>query len=644
MKLKLLILKLFFLALIPSETNDLYSYSWSPNENISATDIYNPIVSPQSTTSYTVLVEPSPTTNLIYNGDFSLGNTGFDSDYFYTSGASEFQGFYGVFTNPTQFNSWFGDCEDHSDSADGQMLVADGSTSLGQYVWCQQIGVEANKTYTFSTWITNIYWQAPPLIRFSINGNDLGSSLQLSNSDCAWEEFSANWFSGNNTSANICIESINTAIDGNDFAVDDLSFSLASESFIDTFLIVVLEHSTSIQIDTSICANESIFIGGFEIPAGQQDTVAYTALNGCDSLVYVNVNSIDSSFFETRIDTFCLGDTTYYMGIPITQDTSICSVYTNYLGCDSSICLVINFLSEATIDVINTAPSCFGGSNGMLAVEPTAGLAPYQYLWNTGGNSSSIENLFSGFYSVTIIDANGCVVEKQVELEEPLLLSADYTVIAPSCFGQSDGQISFSISGGVPDYSIIFEDQPTASTIENIGSGNYTIFIEDNNGCLLTFDVPVSEPAPIDIALSSKENILLGSPFEIQAQVTAVNDYQIQWFPAAHLSCATCLNPTTTTLDDISYQLSVEDANGCSADETIAIRVQNNFDLYIPNAFSPNGDGFNDFFELYPGKGVKRIKSFHSDLIFREGTLMQGGMDLSMENIIIQGFIVILRR
>lgn len=592
-------------------TPNQISYNWSPNQNINNTNVFNPIVTPAETTTYYVTVVPIPNINLVFNGDFIAGNTGFQSDYIYTTVGTFLQGYYAIFTSPVQFNPGFGDCNDHSPSNDNLMFIADGATIPGENVWCQTIGVDPGRTYNFSAWITNIHPTAPSLLQFSINGNLFGELLEVEEQLCVWEEFSEVWYSGNNTTATICITNQNTIAFGNDFAIDDISFILADPFYIDTFTVVVLKNS-SIHIDTSVCANETLIFDGTEIPADTLAIFNYTAWNGCDSLVYLNVAAIDTSYSETRIDTLCPGDTIYYLGNPITRDTAICDIFTNYLGCDSSFCFVVYFLSESTISVIKEQPSCNGNNDGSLTVHPFAGLPPFQYNWNTGATSATIATLSAGIYTVTITDAKSCTAEKQIILGEPPPLAFDFSIEEPSCFGESDGRVTLFASGGTPGYSFTFGERLTSqdSIVVNVSGGSYLVLLEDQNACVLETLITVEEPSPIIVSLPKDTSLQLGCFLEIESHILSFYPYQIQWTPAIGLDCTNCENPMTQPLENIIYQLTVLDSNGCFSMDSISISVVKNYQVFIPNIFSPNADGLNDFFEIYAGKDVEEILSF----------------------------------
>ncbi len=207
-------------------------YLWTatpPDLSLIAVNSTSPTVRPYTTTTYTVTSGVTAnSTNLITNGDFSLGNSGFSSDYIYfnngTVPSSGIQGAYGVANNPRNWFNAFSICLDHS-SPNGNMLVADGSTTGTARVWYSQapITVTPNKNYTFSYFLTSIVNGGPAKLEVLINNGSLAPLATAPSSLCFWEEHSYVWNSGSNTTAVITIIDRETA-GNNDFAIDDLYF------------------------------------------------------------------------------------------------------------------------------------------------------------------------------------------------------------------------------------------------------------------------------------------------------------------------------------------------------------------------------------------------------------------------------------
>jgi hypothetical protein len=163
--------------------------------------------------------------NLLTNGDFSAGNVSVQSDYsFIASGQSTTVGTYGIRTSSTDFNPGYNSFGDHT-TGTGYMMLLDGASSASTIGWRQTVTVQPNHTYYFSAWLTSSDSSNPATIRFSINGAQIGSDLPLSATAGQWQNFYASWNSGSSASAMITIADETTVSLGNDFALDDLSFS-----------------------------------------------------------------------------------------------------------------------------------------------------------------------------------------------------------------------------------------------------------------------------------------------------------------------------------------------------------------------------------------------------------------------------------
>jgi hypothetical protein len=168
--------------------------------------------------------------NLIFNGDFESGNTGFTSGYTYSTFG---QGTYTITTNPNipyPSSLSFGD---HT-TGSGNMFTADGFTAPNVVLWATSVPVPQTTAFSFSGW--NASWgndgtghdPSPAVLQLLVNDVPIGTSACPSE-DRVWFPFSFEWFSGSASTANLKIIDLNTAGFGNDPCVDDLSFSPVPE-------------------------------------------------------------------------------------------------------------------------------------------------------------------------------------------------------------------------------------------------------------------------------------------------------------------------------------------------------------------------------------------------------------------------------
>lgn len=174
--------------------------------------------------------------NLVTNGDFEAGNSGFTSDYQFSPGGNSTEGQYTVGTTPDTFNGAFVNPGDHT-TGTGKMFIGNGSPIDGSVVWRSGvIAVAQDTNYFFEAFVHNLCCKGPfpgntpAILEFSVQGiatESLGTAFtSLDNPD--WQGLSRSWFSGSNTSVVLSLINRNTARLGNDFALDDVYLGTTS--------------------------------------------------------------------------------------------------------------------------------------------------------------------------------------------------------------------------------------------------------------------------------------------------------------------------------------------------------------------------------------------------------------------------------
>ena len=241
------------------------------------------------------------------------------------------------------------------------------------------------------------------------------------------------------------------------------------------------------------------------------------------------------------------------------------------------------------------------------------------YTWSGGLSSTTntVSGLAPGTYTVTVEDANGCSAEVSQLITEPLpvfafipspdepICNGDQTILTVESPGPLSGApFSFSVDGG-PAQMI--------ETAINVFAGNHTVIVTDASGCTYTEDIFINEPDPIIVNLGPDVEIQLGESLQLNAILSGstVPIDSIIWTPMIFdsTSCMNCLNPTISPLDDQLYTIEIFDINGCNGSDDIFVEVDKNRNVYIPNVFTPNGDGYNDEFQVFSGPGVTQINS-----------------------------------
>ena len=168
--------------------------------------------------------------NLVENGDFSLGTEGFTSDYEFVSEmgsrALYEEGKYAVGTSPQNYHYGFIDHGDHT-TGTGNMLIVNGHPDNSKYVWKKTFTVEKGKTYEFSAWFMSVSQGNSlnkEMIEYNINGETNLGAYDKSEND--WERYYWRYTATKTETIEIKIRTMSSALGGNDFAIDDISFSI----------------------------------------------------------------------------------------------------------------------------------------------------------------------------------------------------------------------------------------------------------------------------------------------------------------------------------------------------------------------------------------------------------------------------------
>ncbi|WDE08493.1 PEP-CTERM sorting domain-containing protein [Thalassomonas viridans] len=161
---------------------------------------------------------------LITNGDFSAGNSGFTSSYtFLASGDITGAGEYTIVTDPSSAHPLASSYGDNTDGF-GNMLMVNGATTT-ELVWAQTVSVDTNTIYEFSAFVSSWFLDtAPASLDFIVNGSSIGTLAAPDNLGL-WLEFSVLINSGASTSFDLEIYNLSTQSSGNDFAIDDISLT-----------------------------------------------------------------------------------------------------------------------------------------------------------------------------------------------------------------------------------------------------------------------------------------------------------------------------------------------------------------------------------------------------------------------------------
>lgn len=244
--------------------------------------------------------------------------------------------------------------------------------------------------------------------------------------------------------------------------------------------------------------------------------------------------------------------------------------------------------------------------------------------------TGAIEDLGPGLYTVTVTDGGGCTNTDQVMLTAPQPMDATVSAVAADCHGESDGQVVVnSVSGGASPYmySIGTAFSPVNQFV-NLAAGIYEVTVQDVNGCEWTTEVEVTEPEVFIVDLGEDVEIQMGDSTQLHPVLSPFSSVMdtFVWKEREVIGFEPWVKPWQTQ----SYSIIVTNENGCKTEDMILVRVNKDRLVYVPNAFSPNNDGFNDILYVYTGRGVKSVKNLK--IFSRWGELVFELPEVALDN------------
>jgi gliding motility-associated-like protein len=328
---------------------------------------------------------------------------------------------------------------------------------------------------------------------------------------------------------------------------------------------------------------------------------------------------------------------------------------------------VINPSTAPVSSAIGTDPTCNGTSDGSATASVSGGNAPYTIQW-IGGPSTAISNsLPAGTYTVVITDNSGCSDSSTVTLIDPPAIPLSVSGTTIICQGQSttltaSGAMSYLWSTTETTSSITISP---ASSTTIIVTGSDGTCSESDTIPVTVNSLPVSNLSGDSIICTGEATTLFasgGTTFmwstgetsaSISVSPTAATNYSVivsnncgadtsnmnvnvqsppiadagadvtialgnsttlspsggiiyNWSPSTGLSCTNCSNPSASPTVTTTYTVIATDANGCSASDDMTITVDVLFVVFVPDAFSPDGNGNNDFL-FVQGAGINEF-------------------------------------
>jgi gliding motility-associated-like protein len=235
----------------------------------------------------------------------------------------------------------------------------------------------------------------------------------------------------------------------------------------------------------------------------------------------------------------------------------------------------------------------------------------------TGSNMTPVTTTDApGVYTLTVRnERNGCIGENTVEViqTEAPITAVELTITPPTCFGDTDARLMIdSVIGGTAPFLIGLNDEPFRfnQTFTDLAPGAYTVMIEDANGCQWQEAVVINAPEELVVDLGADiEEVLLGDSTRLEAMVNGTFD-TLYWAPDSAFVDPSDPVQVVSPLETAYYSVTVINENGCVATDQLVLFMTKERSVFVPNVFSPNGDGNNDVFMIFAGPDVRQIRSF----------------------------------
>ena len=369
---------------------------------------------------------------------------------------------------------------------------------------------------------------------------------------------------------------------------------------------------------TNIDLRDSVFVC--------KDSIrVFAHVSNYDSLIWSANNTFDVVISRDSILVFAQSEPqkTYY-------------IKTFNAGCES-IDSVVVFYNDTlpNVSLFNKTGGCIGiDKNNIVKLEATADFYS-AFIWAKDRNFDSIITTTNLAIQIQQLDTikwyyfkakyNFCEVIDSIQIKHYIL---DYPADIQICKGDK-ATLSLAIKLDSDYLTYVWKAKDTTFTIksDNISSISFypdtTQFVYISaftvSGCQVLNDSVLITVNPLPIVDATVDKPIINSGEQVQLNATQNQNYAYNWIPVDLVSSATIFNPTSSPTQTTTYTVFVNDRNNCKAQDTVSVRVENTVcdknNIFIPTAFSPNGDGYNDVFNVRSAP----LKSYHLLIYNRYG-------------------------
>ncbi len=240
-------------------------------------------------------------------------------------------------------------------------------------------------------------------------------------------------------------------------------------------------------------------------------------------------------------------------------------------NCTATVELTIGEPVAITVAVTATDLTAVGADDGTANAAPDGGIMPYAYSWDNGATTQQIVDLPPGIYCVTVTDDNGCTTEGCATVN-PFGCGNTSTEVSGnnvSCFGGNNGSAEVTATGFMPPVSFVWSNDSTTANINNLIAGTYAVTVSDANGCSEVDGIEITQPDELSVSATSVINVTCAG--DTNGSITVAGNggipgYAFEWPDGS-------TNVTIENLQNGNYEVTITDASGCTASQTIEVGV-----------------------------------------------------------------------
>ena len=268
---------------------------------------------------------------------------------------------------------------------------------------------------------------------------------------------------------------------------------------------------------------------------------------------------------------------------------------TDVLGCVGEASVEVTQPALLTAELLAVSAACAGETNGAVAVAPSGGTPIYDAVWTLPDGSTDsgldLQNIGAGMYTVNLTDFNGCSWNGGVEVAETEVLSVDFSMVPPTCFGESSGAIVATPAGGTGAIVMTWSNGESAPSLSGLSAGIYGISLLDEAGCSLDTLAVLSEPDELLLSFDSSSPPCAG---EATGWATAfASGGNAPWFYAWNGPMGLSVGPSIVDAVAGNYEVGVVDQLGCTAVGLVVLNQVDSivFDLLVTDVSCAGNDG-----------------------------------------------------